>query len=234
MLNGTIYYRNCKYSYYSKEIEKINNKIKAIYYKLNGRENESIKCDLSSTLRSNLRFCNYDNVDDNTFLSQLKQVMSDYFNKKTIKIKLNNCQINNYQNIQNELEKGNLNQINKNEIKLINDNSNTLFDLCLRNNINYFKSNFSMSNSKSTLESLYNFIRLLPNIIRINNIPLSDLDLKIKCYFKHYINLFFLYDLSTSLLENLKLANEMYKIKYLEMLLNDIIFVLCKIYENIK
>ena len=232
MLNGTIYYRNCKYSYYSKEIENINNKIKAIYYKLNGKEDEGVKCDLCSTLRSNLRFCNYDNVDDNTFLFQLKQVISDYFNKITVKVKLNN----NYQINQNDLEKGNLNQIqiNKNEIKLIKDNSNTLFDLCLRNNINYFKSNFSMSNSKSTLESLYNFIRLLPNIIRINSIPLSDCDLKIKCYFKHYINLFFLYDLSTSLLENLKLANEMYKIKYLEMLLNDIIFVLCKIYENIN
>lgn len=146
-----------------------------------------------------------------------------------------------------EIDQNNL--INTN-LKMVNDYLTkknfygyTMFDICIRKNIKYFKSIFKTLGTKEFLQYLYQYMDKLPRqlneilseILSENlNFHLNDTlnDKKINkdeflsnslLYFKCYINTFLCYDLLTVFLENYKNSNDLEQMIWLEIVMDDII-----------
>lgn len=107
----------------------------------------------------------------------------------------------------------------------------TLFDIVLRRNINSFKFVFINPSTRNILKSFYNYIEKLPYKLKINKKNLSDLDSETQCYFRYYFNLFFCYDFVTILLENYTTCKDMDQLNCLELLINDLLYLLEMIYK---
>lgn len=105
-------------------------------------------------------------------------------------------------------------------------NDSTLFDICLRKNINRFKAVFSSPGTHSILQSFYEYASKSVHYITIKNKKLVDMPLDANCYFRHYINLFFCYDMATSLLENYKTVTDPEQMTFIEIIVDDIIYLL--------
>lgn len=138
-----------------------------------------------------LTLCRYNNYDDATFLTSLKEMIKDYFDKS--------CRYS---------------------------IDCTMFDICLRKNINRFKAVFSNPGTHSILESFYEYVSKLPNYIIVKGKRIGDGELNTDCYFRHYINLFFCYDVMTCLLENYETLTLPDQMTFVELLMDDISFLL--------
>lgn len=142
--------------------------------------------------------------------------------KSDIKINFNICPIRNYENdiLINSFNKMKEDYFNKK----CSYKNGTLFDICLRNNINHFRLVFSNPGTRNILKSLYFYLNNLPSQLLIKN-NLEN-DNFINCYLRFYINLFFCYDFITVLLENYIKCDNIDKMNCLEIIINDLIFIL--------
>lgn len=174
------------------------------------------------------KICTLNNYIDK--LNEIEIKMKDFNINNKIKIKL--CNFND--DINKEIKEEALNKL-KNDYFINKDCSywkgNTLFDICLKKNINHFKLIFINLGTKNILKSLYDYLNKLPNQIKIKNDLLSNKDLIINYYFKYYINLYFCYDFIIILLENYKNLNQIDQLNCLEILINDLLIVLERIYN---
>lgn len=107
----------------------------------------------------------------------------------------------------------------------------TLFDTSLRKNINLFKFVFINPSTRNILKSFYNYIDRLPTKMKVNKKCFNDLDSQTQCYFRYYLNLFFCYDFVTILLDNYKNCDNMDQLTCLELLINDLLYLLEVIFK---
>lgn len=108
----------------------------------------------------------------------------------------------------------------------------TLYDICLRNLASRFKTVFANTGTHNILLAFYEYAERLPRYINVNQKKLSELSVDIDCYFRHYINVFFCYDVVINLLENYKTMTDMDQMICLETLINDILFLVNVILVN--
>lgn len=101
----------------------------------------------------------------------------------------------------------------------------TLYDICLRDLANRFKGIFAHPGTHNILVALYEYIERLPHYIRVKGKLLCDYPVSVDCYFRHYINTFFCYDIVLNLVDNYKRLTDMDQMICLEMLINDILFL---------
>lgn len=109
----------------------------------------------------------------------------------------------------------------------------TMFDICLRENINRFKAVFCSPGTHSILEAFYEYVSKVPNYILVKGKRLGEADLSVDCYFRHYINLFFCYDILTCLVENYRTLTLPDQMTFVELLIDDIAFLLNTIFNKI-
>lgn len=194
MLNSTVYHRQCKLSCYIKRVKEFENKMKMLIpidYKSKPNSFLIEKCNKLLSDKS-FKFCRYNNIDNESFISAFNQMVEDYFNK--------NC-------------------------RFLPDSNLTLYDVCLRNLGNRFKNVFNNCGTRNILLALYEYLDKVPHYITIKNKPLSDYPLSTDCYFRHYVNCFFCYDIVINLLENYKTLEEMDQLIFLETLIDDILYL---------
>lgn len=110
--------------------------------------------------------------------------------------------------------------------------TSTLYDICLRDLSNRFKSVFANTGTHNILLAFYEYIEKLPRYIKVKGKSLNDYSVNVDCYFRHYINMFFCYDVVLNLIENYKNMTDMDQMICLEMLINDILFLVNVIFIN--
>ena len=108
----------------------------------------------------------------------------------------------------------------------------TLYDMCLRDISNRFRGVFSNTGTHNILLAFYEYIDKLPRYIRVKGKPLSEQTIAVDCYFRHYINMFFCYDVVVNLIDNYRKLTDMEHMICLEMLINDILFLVNVIFVN--
>lgn len=108
----------------------------------------------------------------------------------------------------------------------------TLYDICLRDLAMRFKGVFSNTGTHSILLAFYEYVDKLPSYIQVKGKPLSEHPVDIDCYFRHYINVFFCYDVVVNLIENYRTLTDMAQMICLEMLINDILFLVNVIFVD--
>ena len=110
---------------------------------------------------------------------------------------------------------------------------NTLFDMCVRDNIGSFKAVFANPGTKNTLNALYAYLNTLPKRLRVKNKTLTELDDNDSYYIKYYINLFLPYDLVTVLLENYTDSTVLENLVFLEIIIEDVMKLLEKNFNSV-
>ena len=108
----------------------------------------------------------------------------------------------------------------------------TLYDLCLRDLATRFKGVFSNTGTHNILLAFYEYVDKLPSYIQVMGKPLSEHPVVADCYFRHYINVFFCYDVVVNLVENYRKLTDMGQMICLEMLINDILFLVNVIFVD--
>ena len=111
-------------------------------------------------------------------------------------------------------------------------NQCTLYDICLRDLAARFKGVFSNTGTHSILLAFYEYVDKLPSYIQVMGKPLSEHTVAADCYFRHYINVFFCYDVAVNLVENYRKLTDMSQMICLEMLINDILFLVNVIFVD--
>lgn len=101
----------------------------------------------------------------------------------------------------------------------------TLYDICLHDLGNRFRGIFSNNGTHNILLAFYEYMDKLPRYIRLKGKDLSEYPPSYDVYFRHYINTFFCYDVVINLLENYKQTTTMDQMICLEMLINDILYL---------
>lgn len=101
----------------------------------------------------------------------------------------------------------------------------TLFDICVRKNLARFRSVFASPSTRITLQNYYDYAARLPLFLTAMHKPLLECTIDVDCYFRHYINLFMCYDMATSLVGNYQLATDQDQLRFLETIIDDILFL---------
>jgi len=158
-------------------------------------------------------------------MSELESKLKTFTYKDKIKIKISSFNDEYDENVKKDA----LNRLKDDYFnnKCLNKDC-TLFDLCIRKDINKFKQVFIESNTKTVLETLYSYLRRVPNELANKNKQVLISDDIILYYFKYYINVYFCYDFASILLENYSDCYDIDKLIFLEILINDLLYVLEK------